>query len=387
MTMQTPNTMRIMRRHVMRPLMVALLAGAAVGCDKTLTVEPTTEVEESQAIIDAASARAALAGAYDALQSGSYYGGDFLFLSDLASDDVAHVGTFTTYADIDQHVTSADNSTLEGMWDAIYAGIGRTNTLIAKVPNVTTLSEDERKDIVGQAHLLRALHYHNLVKLWGPVPIRLAPPASLDELTGTERATVAQVYTQILTDINQAQQLISTDYRTREGSWLAAEALKTRVLLYQGSNASVITAANNGCSMKGVELAPTFSSLFAELGERHAGGHLAHLVHRDGIQPGGVLLPVQGPGRSLRDRTDGRVAGGIRVRATNDWHGASSSTAATAASAPSGARPKGPRTCTSSGWVKCSSTRPRRRSTRATWPVQWKRTTCSANGRAWRRIR
>ncbi|HPV77450.1 MAG TPA: hypothetical protein PLX31_21280, partial [Gemmatimonadaceae bacterium] len=133
MTMQTPNTMRIMRRHVMRPLMVALLAGAAVGCDKTLTVEPTTEVEESQAIIDAASARAALAGAYDALQSGSYYGGDFLFLSDLASDDVAHVGTFTTYADIDQHVTSADNSTLEGMWDAIYAGIGRANTLIAKV--------------------------------------------------------------------------------------------------------------------------------------------------------------------------------------------------------------------------------------------------------------
>jgi len=265
MTMQTPNTMRIMRRHVMRPLMVALLAGAAVGCDKTLTVEPTTEVEESQAIIDAASARAALAGAYDALQSGSYYGGDFLFLSDLASDDVAHVGTFTTYADIDQHVTSADNSTLEGMWDAIYAGIGRTNTLIAKVPNVTTLSEDERKDIVGQAHLLRALHYHNLVKLWGPVPIRLAPPASLDELTGTERATVAQVYTQILTDINQAQQLISTDYRTREGSWLAAEALKTRVLLYQGSNASVITAANRVLD-EGVELAPTFSSLFASSG-------------------------------------------------------------------------------------------------------------------------
>ena len=61
--MQTPNTMRIMRRHVMRPLMVALLAGAAVGCDKTLTVEPTTEVEESPAIIDAASARAGLAGA------------------------------------------------------------------------------------------------------------------------------------------------------------------------------------------------------------------------------------------------------------------------------------------------------------------------------------
>ncbi|MBK9980587.1 MAG: RagB/SusD family nutrient uptake outer membrane protein [Gemmatimonadetes bacterium] len=385
MTMQTPNTMRIMRRHVMRPLMVALLAGAAVGCDKTLTVEPTTEVEESQAIIDAASARAALAGAYDALQSGSYYGGDFLFLSDLASDDVAHVGTFTTYADIDQHVTSADNSTLEGMWDAIYAGIGRANTLIAKVPNVTTLSEDERKDIVGQAHLLRALHYHNLVKLWGPVPIRLAPPSSLDELTGTERATVAQVYTQILTDINQAQQLISTDYRTREGSWLAAEALKTRVLLYQGSNASVITAANRVLD-EGVELAPTFSSLFAARGTTRPRTSGAPRSRRRSTTWRGSTTcprPWAAATRSHRRPRCGRHSS----RATNDWHGASSSTAATAASAPSGARPKGPRTCTSSGWVKCSSTRPRRRSTRATWPVQWKRTTCSANGRAWRRIR
>jgi hypothetical protein len=386
MTMQTPNTMRIMRRHVMRPLMVALLAGAAVGCDKTLTVEPTTEVEESQAIIDAASARAALAGAYDALQSGSYYGGDFLFLSDLASDDVAHVGTFTTYADIDQHVTSADNSTLEGMWDAIYAGIGRTNTLIAKVPNVTTLSEDERKDIVGQAHLLRALHYHNLVKLWGPVPIRLAPPASLDELTGTERATVAQVYTQILTDINQAQQLISTDYRTREGSWLAAEALKTRVLLYQGSNASVITAANRVLD-EGVELAPTFSSLFASSGNDTPEDIWRTSFTATEYNLAGFYYLSKALGGRYEIAPTGRVAGRHSSRATNDWHGASSSTAATAASAPSGARPKGPRTCTSSGWVKCSSTRPRRRSTRATWPVQWKRTTCSANGRAWRRIR
>ena len=263
--MRTHTTTRHMQRHFTRPLLAAFLIAASAGCDKTLTLEPTTEVEETQAIIDAGSARAALAGAYDALQDGDYYGGTFLFFTELPSDDVEHVGTFTTFADLDQQVTSADNSDLELIWDAIYTGIGRSNTLIAKIPNVTQLSEEERSDIVGQAHLLRALHYHNLVKLWGPVPIRTAPPENLDELTNTERATLAQVYTQILSDINQAQGLMNRESRTRQGSWLAAEALKSRVLLFQQNWAGVITAADNVLA-EGVELAPSYASLFAASG-------------------------------------------------------------------------------------------------------------------------
>ncbi|MEO7963513.1 MAG: RagB/SusD family nutrient uptake outer membrane protein [Gemmatimonadaceae bacterium] len=252
-----------MRSLSTRPLLVAsLLLGVIIGCDKTLTLEPTTEVEEKLAIIDAGSARAALAGAYDALQSGSYYGGDFLFFTELPSDDVAHVGTFTSYADMDQQVTTADNEVIEGMWDAIYAGIGRANTLIAKVPNVTQLSEDERKDIVGQAYLLRALNYHNLVKLWGGVPIRLQPPPNLNELASTTRATEAEVYTQVLADIALAQSLMVRDSRTHSASWLGAEALKTRVMLYQQNWSGVIASANNVLA-EGATLAPNYATLFA----------------------------------------------------------------------------------------------------------------------------
>jgi starch-binding outer membrane protein, SusD/RagB family len=246
-------------RHI---LAASALLVALVGCDETLTVEPTTEVEESQAIIDAGSARAALAGAYDGLQDGSYYGGDFLFLSELPSDNAEHSGTFTSYADMDQQVTTAGNSTIESMWDAIYTAIGRDNTIIAKVPNVTQLSEDERKDIVGQAYLLRALNYHNLVKLWGGVPIRLEPPPNIDELANTARATEAEVYQQILADIAQAQTLMLRDARTHQASWLGAEALKARVLLYQQNWAGALAAANNVLA-EGPTLAPNYSTLFA----------------------------------------------------------------------------------------------------------------------------
>jgi hypothetical protein len=253
-------TMRI--RRTAPVILASLLLGASLGCDKTLTVEPTTEVDAKDAIIDAGSARAALAGAYDALQSGSYYGGDFLFFSELPSDNASHSGTFTSYADMDQQVTTADNGVIEGMWDAIYTGIGRDNTLIQKVPNVAQLSDDEKKDIVGQAYLLRALNYHNLVKLWGGVPIRLAPPNSLGELANTERATVQAVYTQILSDIQNAEQMMSRDSRTRQASYVAAEALKSRVMLYQENWAGTLAAANNVIA-EGLTLAPNYATLFA----------------------------------------------------------------------------------------------------------------------------
>jgi hypothetical protein len=242
--------------------LVALLALAAVtGCDETLTVEPVNEVEEKGAIIDAGSARAALAGIYDGLQDGSYYGGDYLFFTELPSDNAEHVGTFTAYADIDQHVTAADNGTIEAIWDAIYETIGRSNIVIAKVPGVAALDDAEKDDIVGQAYLIRALNYHNLVKLWGPVPIRTAPPLDLGELTNTERATVDQVYTQILADLTQAASLLGDNGETRKASLGAVDALRSRVLLYRQDWAGTVAAANATAAF-GYDLAENFGDLF-----------------------------------------------------------------------------------------------------------------------------
>ena len=248
-----------------RRLLAALSFAALAGCDSTLSVEPSTEVEAGSAITDTRTANAALAGAYDALQSGSYYGGDFYFFTELPTDNASHTGTFTAYADVDLHVTTADNGTIEDMWDAIYDGIGRANTIIARVPGVASIDAAVRDDMIGQAYLLRALHYHNLVRLWGPVPIRTEPPGGIEDLAGTTRATVDQVYTQILADLTQAGQLLSDEDRTQRGSKGAVAALRSRVLLYRQDYPGAEAAANATLAF-GYQLAPEFSSLFEPTG-------------------------------------------------------------------------------------------------------------------------
>ncbi|MGQ0649644.1 MAG: RagB/SusD family nutrient uptake outer membrane protein [Gemmatimonadaceae bacterium] len=249
-----------MRTRTRRSL-AALAVVALAACDETLTVEPVNEVETKEAIIDAGSARAALAGAYDALQSTAYYGGSFNFFTELPTDNAEHVGTFTTYADLDKHVTTADNSTIEGIWDSIYDAIGRANTIIALVPGVAALSTEEKNDIIGQAHAIRALSYHNLVKIWGPVPIRTEPASDLAELSNTTRAPVDQVYTQVLADLTKASSLLDSEERTRKVSRGFVDALRSRVQLYRGDYVAAEAAAQATVN-RGYELAEAFEDLF-----------------------------------------------------------------------------------------------------------------------------
>jgi hypothetical protein len=246
----------------LRLLVPSLLALAAAGCSSVLDSDPVYELPDEAAIVDANGARGALAGAYDALQDDSYYGESYLTFLDLSSDNTYHSGTFTTYADADQNVIVADNTTIQAIWAAIYQGVGRVNDLIARVPSVSDLDDDERNDILGQAYLLRALHYHNLVRVFGGVPLRLTPPASAEEAGQIARSSEAEVYQQILADLDQAESLLPAEVGdTRRANAAAVKALRARVYLYMGNWAAAESEAEDVTAM-GISLAPSYASLF-----------------------------------------------------------------------------------------------------------------------------
>ena len=241
-----------------------LLAFSA--CEDTLTLEPVNEVPAERAIVDAITARAALAGAYDALQDDAgqdYISGSFIAFSELPADDVIHVGTFDTFLEADLNDLLADNGTVDAIWAVIYDGISRTNRIIEQVPNLGNVDQDTKDDILGQAYFLRALHYHNLVKLWGEVPLRLTTASGPDEASQIARSTVDQVYTQILADLVQARTLIEATKNAVAASRGAVYALRSRVLLYRSDWTGVVANADSAASL-GYPLVPVFADLFTE---------------------------------------------------------------------------------------------------------------------------
>lgn len=249
----------------MRTRMLFLVLPLAAGCSSILDVTPTSTVPEATAISDASGARSALNGAYNGLQSLSYYGESYIDFPEVVSDNGVASGTLTAYADGDANKMVADNAEVTTMWNAIYDDVNRTNELISKVPNITGMDSDARNEILGEAYFLRALDYHNLVRLWGGVPLRLEPVSSVTEAGKITRATPADVYKQILSDLGQAETLISNTDQTTQASLGAAYAIDARVRLYMGDWSGAEAAAAKVEGM-GYSLAPDFSDLFSATG-------------------------------------------------------------------------------------------------------------------------
>jgi len=221
-----------LRHTTYRATLLATLVGVA-ACGDILNVQPVTSLPQDQLIVDNATATAALNGAYDGLQSGSYYGLSALLVGDLAADNTVWTGTFQYLGEMATNRMQADNPEVTAMWTAIYQQIDRDNVLINKVPQVTLVTDPVRSDVMGQAYFLRALGFHNLVKFWGGVPIPTKPINSPADAQAYTRATVNEVYTQILKDLDSAQALIRNTTNTRYATLNATRALRARVLFYR----------------------------------------------------------------------------------------------------------------------------------------------------------
>ncbi len=209
------------------------MLAVVTGCSDVLQTEPVTSLPQDQLIVDNATATAALNGAYDAMQSGSYYGLSALLVGDLAADNTVWTGTFQYLGEMATNRIQADNPEVTSMWTAIYQQIDRDNVIITRVPQVAAVTDPVRSDVMGQAYLLRALGFHNLVKYWGAVPTPTKPIDSPAEAQAYTRTPVNEVYTQILKDLDSASALIRNTTNTRYATQNAVRAIRSRVLFYR----------------------------------------------------------------------------------------------------------------------------------------------------------
>ncbi|MEJ2187642.1 MAG: RagB/SusD family nutrient uptake outer membrane protein, partial [Gemmatimonadota bacterium] len=261
-----------MTMKTMLKMAPALLLLAAVGaCDKSaLDVLPENSIASNVAIKDMESATAALMGGYSILQSGNYYGGDYILWPEVMSDNAEHTGTYGSYGQADLLTVTADNFEVTNIWQSAYDGINRVNELIQKVPDLDNVDQADKDWILGQAYALRALHYFSLVRAYGGVPLVLAPPVSLDEASQVSRATVADVYSQIVADLGQAATLMASAGIDNSDRSLTTpgfvDALLSKVYLYQQNWSQAETAGMRVVNSGDYALATDFGSIWADQG-------------------------------------------------------------------------------------------------------------------------
>lgn len=221
----------------MKTLQYILLFVTLTSCNKFLEVKPKDSIPDDVAIVDKASAQAALRGVYRGLASDGYYGNSFQSVGYLSGDNIQWTGSQSIVQQFIDHKVKADNATVAAVWVAIYATINKANNVIAKVPELkdASLTTAERDQLIGEARFIRALAYFDLARTWGGVQIVLTPTASAADKKGIKRSTLAQTYAQVLADLEAAEPLVALPTVqnpvrvNRETVW----ALRARFHLYQ----------------------------------------------------------------------------------------------------------------------------------------------------------
>jgi hypothetical protein len=235
---------------------------AISACDSELELQPEQSLSPEVTFSNEAGAQATLLGAYSAMQSIDAFGGLAMIINEYMADNVRFVGSFPTLQDINNYVTIASNTSVQGMWQAHYFAILAANAVIDNVPGVVDpgFTDAERKQFIGEAKFIRALTYFQLVTLWGQpyqvsngntpgVPLVLKAGALTGEIVKPARNTVAEVYAQIEKDLTEAlpdvlNNFSAADQTRGRATKGATNALLSRVALYKGDWAKAIQFAD-----------------------------------------------------------------------------------------------------------------------------------------------
>jgi starch-binding outer membrane protein, SusD/RagB family len=200
-------TLGVLRRTAAALTLAAVVVSIA-GCDdEFLTETPRDFVGPGNFYRTEGDALAALSAVYAAFINGTgdnYYGRNFPMLVEYPTEMVTS-GRFSATNERslpDNFGYTPDHAYIQGVWASAYQAINRANAVIGNVPKID-MNVTRRDRIVGEAKFLRALHYFNLVRLFGGVPLRLTETASLQNLQ-MPRATAAEVYEQIIKDLTDA---------------------------------------------------------------------------------------------------------------------------------------------------------------------------------------
>jgi hypothetical protein len=221
----------------MKYLGVLALAVTMAACDDPLVTDPTASIDETTALSNARGIELGLNGAYRSLTVASLYGTNETAYPDLYADNLDFTGTFQTDREVALRNITTGNTSVLGMWAAYYDGINRANNLLEAIPSASGLEAAAAAVARGEALFIRALHYSMANRYFGGVPLVLTPTRGVDEGSLVSRATTAEVWAQVITDLEEARTLLPTGRINGRATQGAAEALLARAYLEAGQYA------------------------------------------------------------------------------------------------------------------------------------------------------
>lgn len=227
-----------------------VLAAITVGCDDFVQVEiPQNQLIAQEVFEESATANAAMTDVYSKMRDAGILTGTSSGISCLIGN---YADELTFYGGAQSHVQSFYdnsvlplNSTVKNVWNSSYNQIYAVNAVVEGVSRAIKLPKAEKKQLKGEALLVRALLHFYLSNLFGPVPYIKTTDYKVN--SRVPRNTVAEVYQLAALDLENAIELLEAEYKTEDRTRpnkFVAYALLARVKLYEGAWIEAANAAS-----------------------------------------------------------------------------------------------------------------------------------------------
>jgi len=174
---------------------------------------------------------------------------------------------FTYSSDVNAFITwSAPNANPEilAAWDSPFTVIAQCNGLINNMPaTVPGVAQGTVNNALGEAHLMRAVAYFYLVRVFGNVPIVENPLNEVDNFQTVPTNPISDVYTFMVRDLKFAEANCSVNTaNTGHGDSGSASAMLAKVYLYMQDYANAQKQAEKVINSGEFSLLPVYENLF-----------------------------------------------------------------------------------------------------------------------------
>ena len=219
-----------------------------------------------------------LSNAYASMRLGEGESLNYMAVLEIASDD-ADKGSSPedgpNVKAIDEFTLDPTNGCVNDVWNYFYNISSAANYAIESmelfrktITSAEGLKEVERCD--GEARIIRAWAYFNLVRIFGPVPM-VTKTMTSEELAAMKVSSEEELYNFIYGDLEVAIKNVPESYEEYPGRYTCytARALKSKVALYRKDWNEAAKQADAVIATREFALLPNFRTVFQIKGENN----------------------------------------------------------------------------------------------------------------------
>ncbi|MDO4162949.1 MAG: RagB/SusD family nutrient uptake outer membrane protein [Bacteroides sp.] len=199
-----------MKNIIFKSLTAVALLGGLSSCNDFLDQTSSSSLDGNNIFSNYDYAEGTISNIYNEFGQQNYrarsiwygYNTDIEFYnSSDGADGKADLATYNAGAGNDQMNTTTGTD----LWGKIYSAIEKANLAIEGLREYADLTDVNMQQLLGEAITLRALHYVDLINMWGDVPARFESLNTTNMYPEREDRDV--IYKQIIADLQEAQDL------------------------------------------------------------------------------------------------------------------------------------------------------------------------------------